>query len=50
MASFLGNPHFGKHYAYRLNTAYGDLEALVRVLNTALGMHMDHDLGSNYVG
>ena len=38
MASFLGNPHFGKRYANHLNTAYGDLEALVHILNDTLGL------------
>lgn len=30
MASFLGNPHFGKPYAVNLNAAYDELEALVQ--------------------
>lgn len=46
MASFLGNPHFGKRYADNLNTAYGDLESLVRMLNTALGLPFSNGVPS----
>jgi hypothetical protein len=50
MASFLGNPHFGKRYANRLNTAYGDLEALVRMLNDAMGLPRDEPKTAETLG
>ncbi len=36
MATFIGNPHFGKPYAVNLNAAYNDLEALVQQISVQL--------------
>jgi hypothetical protein len=36
LATFIGNPHFGKPYAVNLNAAYDDLEALVQQVSVQL--------------
>ena len=36
LATFLGNPHFGKSYAVNLNQAHEQLEALVHRLSIEL--------------
>ncbi|WP_299150235.1 hypothetical protein [uncultured Tateyamaria sp.] len=36
LATFLGNPHFGKPYAVNLNHAYEELEAIVEQVSVQL--------------
>jgi len=36
LATFLGNPHFGKPYAVNLNHAYEELEAIVEQISVQL--------------
>jgi hypothetical protein len=38
MATFLGNPHFGKDYAVNLNSAYHELELLLDMINVELSL------------
>mgnify|MGYP007079440498 CR=1 FL=1 len=36
LATFLGNPHFGKPYAVNLNQAYEDLEGIIEVVSVQI--------------